>query len=127
MKSFKPTEYVLETVATGRRFEDSGWMLTDPQCSEPSLIRAIYEKKQIEFGPEAWGIYTFADWMPVRRMLKGSAPTVTYHSEKLGARLGLPNLWIAFSGWWPEKGAAMSTASFKETEAYSVCAHIPDG
>lgn len=127
MKSFKPTEYVLETVATGRRFEDSGWMLTDPQCSEPSLIRAIYEKKQIEFGPEVWGIYTFADWMPVRRMLKGSAPTVTYHSEKLGARLGLPNLWIAFSGWWPEKGAAMSTASFKETEAYSVCAHIPDG
>ena len=127
MKDFEPTRYVLEAVATGRRFEDSGWALADPQCKEPSLIRAIYEKKQIEFGPESRGIYKFADWMPVRRMLKGSASTVTYHSEKLGQKLGMPNLYVAFSGWWPEKGAAMTTASFKETEAYSVCAHIPDG
>ena len=106
MKDFESTRYVLETVATGRRFEDSGWMLADPRCQEPSLIRAIYEKKQIEFGPESHGIYKFADWMPVRRMLKGSAPTVTYRSEKLAARLGLPNLYIAFSGWWPEKARA---------------------
>ena len=127
MKEFKPTKYILETVATGRRFEDGGWTLADPECKEPSLVRAIYDKKQIEFGPEERGIYKFADWMPVRRMLKGSAATVTYKSEKLGAKLGLPNLYIAFSGWWPEKGGAMSTCSFKETEAYSVCARIPDG
>lgn len=127
MKEFKPTKYVLETVATGRRFEDAGWTLADPECKEPSLVRAIYEKKQIEFGPEEWGIYQFADWMPVRRMLRGSAPTVTFRSERLGAKLGLPNLYIAFSGWWPEKGAGMTTCSFKETEAYSVCARIPDG
>ena len=127
MKEFKPTKYVLETVATGRRFEDAGWTLADPECKEPSLVRAIYEKKQIEFGPDAWGIYQFADWMPVKRMLKGSAATVTYKSGKLGAKLGLPNLYVAFSGWWPEKGAGMTTCSFKETEAYSVCARIPDG
>ena len=125
--TFHPTKYILETVATGRRFEDAGWTLADPECKEPSLVRAIYEKKQITFGPEAMGIYKFADWMPVRRMLKGSAPTVTYKSEKLGKKLGLPNLYVAFSGWWPEKGAAMTTCSFKETEAYSVCARIPDG
>ncbi|MCR5709049.1 MAG: cysteate synthase [Bacteroidales bacterium] len=127
MKPFQPTNYTLMTVATGRRFEDGGWALADPECKEPSLIRAIYEKKQIEFGPESRGIYKFADWMPIKRMLKGSGATVTYKSEKLAARLGLSNLWIAFSGWWPEKGAAMSTASFKETEAYSVCARIPEG
>ena len=127
MKDFTPTKYLLETVATGRRFEDSGWTLADPQCKEPSLVRAIYEKKQIEFGPESRGIYQFADWMPVRRMLKGSAPTVTYRSEKLAAKLGIPNLYVAFSGWWPEIGAGMSTCSFKETEAYSVCARIPEG
>ena len=96
MKEFKPTKYILETVATGRRFEDGGWTLADPECKEPSLVRAIYEKKQIEFGPEERGIYKFADWMPVRRMLKGSAATVTYKSEKLGAKLGLPNLYIAY-------------------------------
>lgn len=127
MNGFEPTKYELETVATGRRFEDAGWSLADPQCQEPSLVRAVYEKKQIAFGPEERGIYQFADWMPVRWMLKGSAPTVTYRSEKLAARLKLPNLHIAFSGWWPEIGAAMSTCSFKETEAYSVCARIPDG
>ena len=127
MSKFTPTRYLLETVATGRRFEDTGWMLADPQCKEPSLIRAIYEKKQITFGPEERGIYKFADWMPVKRMLKGSAPTITYKSEKLASRLGLPNLYIAFSGWWPEKGAGMTTCSFKETEAYSVCARLPEG
>ena len=127
MKDFQPTRYLLETVATGRRFEDAGWMLADPECKEPSLIRAIYEKKQIEFGPEERGIYKFADWMPVRRMLRGSAPTVTYRSKKLAAKLDIPNLYIAFSGWWPEIGAAMTTCSFKETEAYSVCARIPEG
>ena len=126
MSHFTPTRYQLETVATGRRFEDTGWMLADPQCKEPSLIRAIYEKKQITFGPEERGIYKFADWMPVRRMLKGSAPTITYKSEKLAAKLGLSNLYIAFSGYWPEKGGAMTTCSFKETEAYSVCARLPE-
>ena len=126
MSQFTPTRYQLETVATGRRFEDTGWMLADPQCKEPSLIRAIYEKKQITFGPEERGIYKFADWMPVKRMLKGSAPTLTYKSEKLAAKLGLPNLYIAFSGYWPEKGGAMTTCSFKETEAYSVCARLPE-
>lgn len=126
MSQFTPTRYQLETVATGRRFEDTGWMLADPQCKEPSLIRAIYEKKQITFGPEERGIYKFADWMPVKRMLKGSAPTITYKSEKLAAKLGLPKLYIAFSGYWPEKGGAMTTCSFKETEAYSVCARLPE-
>ena len=33
MTDFQPTRYGLETVATGRRFEDTGWMLADPQCS----------------------------------------------------------------------------------------------
>ena len=127
MNSFEPTKYVLETVATGRRFEDAGWMLADPQCAEPSLIRAVYDKKQITFGPAERGIYQFADWMPVQRILKGSAATITYKSEKLAARLGLPNLYIAFSGYWPEKGGAMTTCSFKETEAYSVCARLPEG
>ena len=42
----------------------------------------------------------------------------------LAHRLGLDNLYITFSGWWPERGARMTTCSFKETEAYSVCARL---
>ena len=127
MNTLKPTEYTLECVATGRQFADEGWTLDDKECSVPSLVRTRYAKRQIELRDESFGLYKFADWLPVRRMLKGSAAPVTYKSEKLAAELHLDNLYITFNGYNPAIGAAMTTCSFKETEAYSVCARIPDG
>lgn len=121
----KPTSYHLENCATKRQFNDSGWMLSDPEHKDPALVRAIYDKKQIEFKDNSYGIYKFADWMPINRMLKNSCAPVTYKSEGLAKELGLENLYITFSGYWPEKGANMPTCSFKETEAYSVCARLP--
>ena len=121
MENFTPTPYTLECVATGREFEDAGWMLADPQCKEPSLVRTKYARKQIDVKPADWGLYRFSDWMPVRRILKGSSAPVTYKSKGLAAHLGLENLWFTFMGWYPAIGATMSTCSFKETEAYSVC------
>lgn len=121
MKDFTPTSYTLECVATGREFEDTGWMLSDPQCKTPSLIRAKYARRQLEVKPAEYGLYRFCDWMPVRRILKGSSAPVTYKSKGLAAHLGLENLWITFNGYYPAIGATMSTCSFKETEAYSVC------
>jgi cysteate synthase len=45
----------------------------------------------------------------------------------LGKRLGLGKLFIAFSGYWPEKHAEMATCSFKELEAPAVLARLtPD-
>ena len=73
MKDFTPTSYTLECVATGREFEDTGWMLSDPQCKTPSLIRAKYARRQLEVKPAEYGLYRFCDWMPVRRILKGSS------------------------------------------------------
>ncbi len=122
----KPTSYILENCATKRQFTDEGWMLADPQHKDPALVRAVYEKKQIEFKENSYGLYKFADWMPVSRMLEGSCAPVTYKSQALAKELGLENLYITFSGWWPEKGAAMPTCSFKETEAYSVCGRLPE-
>ena len=55
-----------------------------------------------------------------------SAP-VTYKSKGLADYLGLKNLYITFNGYYPEIGAKMTTCSFKETEAYSVCARIREG
>lgn len=124
MENFKATQYKLVNAADGRIFEDSGWTLADPQSPTPSLVRAIYEKKKLEVKPDNWGFYRFADWLPIQRVLKGSATTITYKSEKLAQRLGLDNLYIAFSGYWPEKGAKMKSCSFKETEAYSVCGRL---
>jgi cysteate synthase len=121
---FTMTNYRLQSVKTGKVFEDNGWTLDAPGEKEPTLIRAIYEKKQIAVRNNSWGLYQFADWLPISRMLKGSSAPVTYKSEGLAKKLGLTNLWITFSGYWPEKSALMTTCSFKETEAYSVCGRM---
>ncbi len=121
---FSPTKYKLQSVKTGKEFEDKGWMLDAPGETAPTLIRAIYQKRQIELKDDSWGLYKFADWLPIRRTLKGSSAPITYKSTGLAAELGLKNLWITFSGYWPEKGIAMKTCSFKETESYSVCGRM---
>lgn len=126
MENFKPTKYTMTCVATGREFDDAGWILDDAECKTPSLVRANYEKKQLEVKPESYGFYKFCDWLPVKRMLKGSSAPVTYKSEALAKQLGLKNLWITLNGYCPEKGVRMTTCSFKETEAYSVCARIDE-
>ena len=118
------TPYKLLNIATGRVFEDSGWMMADPQSPTPSLIRAEYGKKEIQIKEDSYGIYKFADWLPIHKMLKGSYAPATYKSEALAAHLGLENLFITFNGWWPERGIEMQTCSFKETEAFSVCARL---
>ncbi len=124
MESFNATRYMLQNVATGREFEDTGWLLDDPEGKTPSLIRARYAQKQIQPKDESYGLYRFADWLPIVRMLKGSSAPVTYKSQKLAEHLGLKNLYITFNGYYPEIGANMPTCSFKETEAYSVCARL---
>lgn len=126
MENFKPTKYTLKCVATDREFEDSGWILDDAEHKAPSLVRAVYDKKQIDVRADEYGLYKFADWLPVRRILKGSSAPVTYKSEALAKHLGLENLWITLSGFAPKRGVKMTTCSFKETEAYSVCARIDE-
>ena len=114
----------MRTVATGRVFEDAGWAIDDELSEKPSLIRAEYKKKQIDVKPESCGIYRFADWLPIKRTLAGSCAPITYKSEGLAKALGMTNLYITFNGYFPKIGARMSTCSFKETEAYSVCARL---
>mgnify|MGYP001776384056 FL=1 len=114
----------MRTVATGRVFEDAGWAIDDELSENPSLIRAEYKKKQIDVKPESCGIYRFADWLPIKRTLAGSCAPITYKSEGLAKALGMTNLYITFNGYFPKIGARMSTCSFKETEAYSVCARL---
>ena len=122
---FTPTKYQLQTVATGRVFSDEVWTLDDKQCDKPSMVRPVYEQKQLNVreGKEL-GLYRYADWLPIKRMLQNPSEPITYKSEKLAHRLGLSNLYITFNGWWPERGARMTTCSFKEMEAYSVCARM---
>lgn len=126
MEEFHPTKYKLRCVATGRIFEDDGLVLEDKQCNSPSMIRTEYDVKHIDVRGDEYGIYKFCDWLPVRRMLKGSSAPVTYRSTDLAKHLGLENLYITLNGYFPEKGCRMSTCSFKETEAYSVCGRFDE-
>ncbi len=121
-----PTKYKLLSLASGKQFDDTGWMLEAPNEKATGLIRTIYAKKQIDVKPMDYGLYRFADWLPVQKALKGSFAPITYKSEGLAKKLGLENLYITFSGYWPEKGIEMPTCSFKETESYSVCGRKDD-
>ena len=127
MMNITPTKYQLQTVATGRIFSDEGWTLDDKQCDKPSMVRPVYEKKQliVREGKDL-GLYRYADWLPIKTMLQNPSEPITYKSEGLAKRLGLNNLYITFNGWWPERNARMTTCSFKEMEAYSVCARLGD-
>ena len=123
--AFVSTKYQLQTVATGRTFEDQGWTLDDKQCDKPSMVRPVYEKRQLDVkGGDDLGLYRYADWLPIKTMLQHPSEPITYKSEKLAKRLGLDNLYVTFNGWWPERNARMTTCSFKEMEAYSVCARL---
>lgn len=124
--TFKPTKYTLMCCSTGHRFEDTGWLLADPECGCPSLVRAEYENRMFTPREDLEGFYRYAEWLPIRRTLKGSCAPVTYRSEALADHLGLKNLYITFSGYFPKIGARMSTCSFKETEAYSVCGRLAE-
>ncbi len=121
---FNPTKYKLMNVADGRLFEDRGWTLADPESKTASLVRAVYENKQFTPREDLPGLYRYAEWLPIKRILKKSCAPVTYHSKGLGKHLGLDNLYITFSGYNPKIGAEFQTCSFKETEAFSVCARM---
>ena len=57
MENFEATPYSLMCVATNREFEDTGWVLEDKECTEPSLVRAIYKNKQLNLKADEGGFY----------------------------------------------------------------------
>ncbi len=118
------TEYQLQSLSSGKIFSDSGWLLDAPNETPNCLLRSVYKHKKLNLGNDEAGIFKFGDWLPLKGHLLGSSAPVTYKSEKLASILGLKNLWITFNGYWPEKGVQMTTCSFKETEAFTVCSRL---
>ena len=85
--------------------------------NDDSLLRADYFEKRLEVRNQP-GIGRFHSWLPIQEELTTDAGPITYKSEALARELGLSNLYIGFSGYWPERGAFIKTCSFKELEAY---------
>jgi cysteate synthase len=88
----------------------------------PALLRGQYACRQITVRDRLPGVFAYADWLPTNDYYfslpdRPLGAPVSYRSVGLADRLGLANLFIAFSGYWPEKGAVLVTRSFKEFEA----------
>jgi cysteate synthase len=104
--------YELVCNVCGRRFPADGSYWVD--CCAEGMLVAEYPRLQVR--DHLRGLWRFTDWLPVRHPGAGRVGGATYRSEALGERLGLDDLWIAFNGWWPERGAFNPTCSFKDLE-----------
>ncbi len=82
-----------------------------PSCERNILKKRLDLRKQPGMG-------RFHSWLPVQEELTTDAGPTTYKSEAFARELGLLNLYIGFSGYWPERGSFIKTCSFKELEAY---------
>lgn len=85
--------------------------------NDDAFLRAEYLEKKLELRNQP-GIGRFHSWLPVQEELTTDAGPITYKSEAFARELGLSNLYIGFSGYWPERGAFIKTCSFKELEAH---------
>ncbi len=118
------SHYQLACPTCGFRFHDDGRVLECPHPHSAALLRAVYSSRSLVCDEKAEGLYRYRCWLPVAKQLAGAGRPLTYKSERLNSALGLPNLWIAFSGYWPKRGATLETATFKELEAYGVLSRI---
>jgi cysteate synthase len=118
--------YVLVCSSCGRREADDGLVLDCSADHPPALMRTEYTSRDFSLGSSRPGLFRYKSWLPVVRTQENVGRTAVYHSKGLGKALGLPNLWIAFNGYWPERGAVLQTATFKEFEAYTVLCRLPE-
>lgn len=119
-------KYTLECLHCGARYEDDSFRLKCDIDHKPSLLRTVYSNKKLTVRENQIGMFKFMDFLPVSRVIQNKGAPVTYKSERLSKILGLKNLYIIFNGYWPEKKAMIYTASFKELEAPSVLARVPE-
>jgi len=110
------SHYSLKCRGCGRVLESSFGAFCE-HCADALLVTEYRDRQFVEHG--RGGVWRF-NWLPVHEPALAQPGPVVYRSERLGARLGLEHLFIAFNGYWPEKGALLETCTFKEFEAAAV-------
>jgi cysteate synthase len=116
-------EYRLRCTGCGETFPDDGVRLDCPNGHAPALLRTEYDERSFVVTGEA-SVRRYGSWLPRGRDIASAAQTAAFRSKALAKRLGIEELWIAFNGWWPERGATLRTATFKELEAFTVLARL---
>lgn len=124
--SFTETVYTLRCVHCGKEFSEDNLRLGCDENHGPALIRTQYNNKQLNIREDSQGMFRFSDWLPLHKPIRNSGYPVAYRSERLANKLELQNLWISFSGYWPERSADMRTCTFKELEAPPVLSRMGD-
>jgi cysteate synthase len=131
--SLEASHYWLQCGACGCRIDDDGRVLECPGAGaegshEPALLMSRYSDAQLSVLADEPGLYRYRRWLPVRRTLAGvgASRTAVYRSEPLSRATGLSEVWVAFNGWWPERGVEMATGTFKHLEAFAVLARLPE-
>jgi cysteate synthase len=119
-------QYTLRCQGCGGAFEDDGFILECPKQHEPALLKTEYGHTEFEPDRRVEGMFRYRKWLPGTRTFSGVGGSVTYKSEQVNRIVGLLNVWVVFSGYWPEKGARLETTTFKELEAWSALARIPE-
>src|SRR3954462_2930856 len=101
--------YSLVCQECGNRFADDGFILQCSSRHQPALLKTEYATRKFDPDADAPGIFRYHRWLPFAHRLDGTATTQTYQSERLSRITGLPNLWIALNGYWPERQALLTT------------------
>ncbi|MFD5550058.1 cysteate synthase [Streptomyces goshikiensis] len=118
--------YLMRCVECGSVSEDDGFLLDCPVPHRPSLLRAEYAEQRFLPGSSS-GLFRYGSWLPAVRRDPVTAGGFTYRAERLGHELDLDDLWVAFSGYWPERGGLLETCTFKDLQASAVLARLPEG
>jgi len=83
-------------------------------CKDALLVTEYHDTRFTE--GEGYSVWRF-NWLPVHQPSSIQPGPLVYRSQGLAKQLGLEQLYIAFNGYWPEKGALLETCTFKEFEA----------
>ncbi|WP_217213906.1 cysteate synthase [Streptomyces sp. AC550_RSS872] len=116
--------YAVVCSSCGTRYEDDGLLLDCSRRHEPAFLHTEYDRTGTHTR-ESTGLFRHAPLLPVVRTFPEAPGPVVHHAARLGHRIGLDRLWVAFNGYWPERGAYLPTCTFKDLEAYTVLGRLP--
>ncbi|GCB52469.1 cysteate synthase [Streptomyces sp. NL15-2K] len=116
--------YTVVCSSCGTRYADDGLLLDCSRGHEPAFLRTEYHGTGTHL-TESRGLFRHAPLLPVARIFPEVPGPVVHRAERLGHRIGLDRLWVAFNGHWPERGASLPTCTFKDLEAYTVLGRLP--
>jgi cysteate synthase len=107
------SHYVLRCRKCGKVMEE----VYCPSCEHCRDALLLADYKEHRFSEKDLSSIWRFNWIPIHETKFYQPGPVIYKSEGLSETLGLRNLHIAFNGYWPERGAEITTCTFKEFEA----------